>query len=194
MPLFQTTIFDVIGKTHTFAQNFYMDELNEELRNQAKHLGLCNDWQRLWRKDWSKEKMVEMMYRGLDFCLKYHYPANDFLVKHFELDFLRKSNVFVDDTYSVCNPKQSLVLGNSKIIFRYSAWGFGNVYVRDNSSAKIFTRNKSFVIVHLFDNAHVEAEQKDKSKFVIIKHSTDVTIVADTNIKIREDYDYLKNE
>ena len=138
--------------------------------------------------------MVEMMYRGLDFCLKYHYPANDFLVKHFELDFLRKSNVFVDDTYSVCNPKQSLVLGNSKITFRYNAWGNGSIYLRDNSSAKIISKNKSFVIVHLFEKSYVEAEQNDKSTIVIIKHSHDVTIVADANIKIREDYDYLKND
>ena len=169
-----------------------MNELNKDLRNQAIALGLCNDWQELWKKDWSKEKMVERMYKGLDFCLKYHYPSNDYILKHFDLDFLRKSNVYVNDKYSVCNPKQSLVLGSSEITFRYNAWGNGYIHVRDNSYAKIFAKNKSFVMVHLYEKAYVEAVQTDKATIVLIKHSPDVTIVADTNIKVKEEYDYLK--
>ena len=144
-----------------------MNELNKDLRNQAIALGLCNDWQKLWNNDWSKEKMVERMYKGLDFCLKYHYPSNDYILKHFDLDFRRKSNVYVNDKYSVCNPKQSLVLGSSEITFR-------------------------FVIVHLYEKAYVTAEQTDKATIVLIKHSPDVTIVAETNIKVKEEYDYLK--
>lgn len=169
-----------------------MNELNKDLRNQAVALGLCNEWQNSWNKDWSKEKMVERMYKGLDFCLKYHYPANDYILKHFDLEFRRQSNVYVNDKYSVCNPKRGLVLGNSVITFRYNAWGNGSIHVRDNSTAKIFARNKSFVIVHLYENAYVTAEQTDKATIVLIKHSPNVTIVADKNIKVKEEYDYLK--
>ena len=169
-----------------------MNELNKDLRNQAVALGLCKDWQELWRKDWTKEKMVERMYKGLDFCLKYHYPSNDYILKHFDLDFRRQSNVFVNEKYSVCNPKQSLVLGTSEINFRYNAWGNGSIHVRDNASAKIYARNRSFVIVHLYENAYVTAEQTDKATIVLIKHSPNVTIVADKNIKVKEEYDYLK--
>ena len=169
-----------------------MNELNKELKNQAIALGLCNEWQDSWGKDWSKEKMVERMYKGLDFCLKYHWPSNDFITKHFDLDFLRRSNVFINDKYSVCNPKQSLVLGSSEITFRYNAWNNGAIHVRDNSSAKIFARNKSFVMIHLYEKAYIEAEQHDKAIIVIIKHSPNVTVVADKNIKVKEEYDYLK--
>lgn len=169
-----------------------MNDLNKELKNQAIALGLCQHWQDSWKKDWSREKMVERMYKGLDFCLKYHYPSNDFILKHFDLDFRRQSNVFVNDRFSVCNPKQSLVLGTSEITFRYNGWGNGSINVRDNSRAKIFAKNKSFVIVHLFDNAYVEAEQVDKATIVLIKHSEKVTVIADSKIKVKEEYDYLK--
>jgi len=169
-----------------------MNELNKDLRNQAIALGLCQEWQNSWSKDWSKEKMVERFYKGLDFCLKHHYPSNDYILKHFDLEFRRQSNVFVNDRYSVCNPKQSLVLGDSDITFRYNAWGNGSIHVRDNSSAKIYARNKSFVIVHLYENACVTAEQTDKATIVLIKHSHNVTINADAKIKVREEYDYLK--
>ena len=169
-----------------------MNELNNELRNQAIALGLCQEWQNAWKKDWSKEKMVEKMYKGIDFCLKYHYPSNDFILNHFDQDFRRQSNVYVNDRYSVCNPKQSLVLGNSDITFRYNAWGNGVIHVRDNATAKIYARNKSFVIVHIYDDACIKAEQTDKATIVLIKHSPKVTIEAGGNIKIREEYNYLK--
>lgn len=165
--------------------------MNKELRSQAISLGLCNEWQKMWENDWSKEKMIERMYKGLDFCLEHHWPSNEFITNNFDTDFLRQNNIFVNDKYSVINPKQSLILGNSDVTFRYNAWGNGSVHVRDNSSLKIFAKNRSFVLVHLYDNAYIEAKQSDKAKIVLIKHSDKVTIIAEKDIKIREDYDYL---
>ena len=169
-----------------------MDELNKELREQAIHLGLCGDWQKSWRKDWSREKMVERMYKGLDFCLKHHYPSNEYILKHFDLAFRRRHNVFVDDKYSVNNPKESLILGTSDMIVRYNTWNHGIIHVRDNSKTKLIARNFSFVIVHLYERATVDVEQLDKARVVLVKHSHDVTITASEKIKIREEYDYLQ--
>lgn len=169
-----------------------MNALNKDLKDQAVALGLCGDWQKLWRKDWSREKMVERMYKGLDFCIIHHYPSNDFILKHFDLDFLRKCNVFVNDKYSVVNPKESLVLGTSDVTFRYNGHSYGNIHIRDNSSAKVIARNLSFVIVHLYENASVTAEQYDNAKVVFVKHSTNVHIATPSNIKVREEYNYLK--
>jgi hypothetical protein len=168
-----------------------MNELNKELKSQARHLGLCDDWTNLWNKDWSNEKMVERMYKGLDFCLKHHWPSNDFILKHFDQEFRRKSNVFVNDKYSVNNPKESLILGSSEINVRYNAANHGIIHIRDNSSVKLVAKNRSFVIAHLYEKATIEAEQYDNAKIVIIKHSDTVTIIAETVVKIREEYDYL---
>lgn len=169
-----------------------MNELNKELKDQAVALGLCNDWQKLWNKDWSQEKMVERMYKGLDFCLLHHYPSNDFILKHFKKDFLRRSNIFVNDRYSVVNSKESLVLGTSYITFRYNGHCYGNIHIRDNSAVKVIAHNVSFVIVHLYENANVCAEQYDNARVILVKHSTNVQIFADHHIKVREEYDYLK--
>jgi len=169
-----------------------MNELNKDLRNQAIHLGLCNEWQKLWQKGWSKEKMVEMMFRGLDFCLKFHFPANEYILKHFDKDFLRNAGIFVNDKYSVLNPKQILILGTSDITIRYNTWNHGNIHIRDNSSLKLTARNRSFVIVHLYENASLTAEQFDKAQIVVIKHSIKANVIADKNVKVREELDYLK--
>lgn len=169
-----------------------MNELNKELKSQAVTLGLCKEWQKLWSKDWSREKMVERMYKGLDFCLQYHYPSNDFILKHFEKDFRRQSNVFVNDKYSVVNLKESLVLGTSDVTFRYNGHSYGYIHIRDNSEAKVIAHNISFVIVHLYENAKVCVEQYDNARVVLVKHSTNVQIFAADNIKVREEYGYLK--
>ncbi len=47
-------------------------------------------------------------------------------------------------------------------------------------------------MIHLYEKAYIEAEQTDKATIVIIKHSPDVIIIADKNIKVKEEYDYLK--
>jgi len=169
-----------------------MNDLNKELREQAVHLGLCTDWQKLWNKNWTQEKMVERMYKGLDFCLKHHYPSNDFIIRHFSTDFRRRNNVFVNDRYSVVNPKESLVLGTSDVTVRYNGHAYGNIHVRDNAHVKVMARNRSFVLVHLYENACVNAEQYDNAKIILIKHAANAHILAPANIKVREEYDYLK--
>lgn len=169
-----------------------MDELNRELRSQAVHLGLCNDWQGLWSKGWSKEKMAEMMYRGLDFCLKHHWPSNDFLIKHFDLTFRRGHGIYVNDKCSVNNLKESLILGASEITMRYNGRNHGNLHLRDVAKLRLYAKNVSFVIVHLYEKAIVEAVQSEGAKVVLVKHSKDVTINIEGNVKIREEYDYLE--
>lgn len=169
-----------------------MNELNTSLKDQAILLGLCKDWQKQWNKDWSQKKLVQRMYKGLDFCLKYHWPSNEFIAKNFDKDFLRDNNVFVNDKYSVVNPEESLVLGTSEVTFRFNSDGHGYLHIRDNSSARITAKNRSFVIVHLYENAYVSVEQFDIAKIVLVKHSDKVTIVADKSVKVREEYNYLK--
>ena len=169
-----------------------MNELNKELKQQASTLGLCSDWQKMWNNSWSKEKLIERMFKGIDFVLKHHWPANEFISKKFDRDILRKNGVFVDDTYSVTNTRNGLVLGKSNVIFRYNGSTYGNIHVRDNSQAKIIGKGRCFVLVHIYESAYVTAEQEDRAKIVLIKHSEKVTIVADKNVKIREEFDYLK--
>ncbi len=168
-------------------------ELSKTLRESARQKGLCDEWYDDWSDDTNAETLVEKMYKGLDFVLKHHWPSNDFIKEHFDLAFRRKSKVFVDDKFSIVNPEQSLILGKSDITIRINAAHHGNIHVRDNSSVKLTAKNKCFVIVHLYDNAHVDASQFDSARIVLILHSTDATFIAGKNVTIKEEYNYLKN-
>lgn len=167
-------------------------ELSKTLRESARQKGLCDEWYNDWEDDTNAETLVEKMYKGLDFVLKHHWPSNDFIKENFNLGFLRNNKVFVDDKYSVMDPEQSLILGKSEITIRYNAAHHGIIHVRDNSSVKLTAKNRCFVIVHLYDKAHIDASQFDSARIVLIKHSDDVTFIAGKNVTIKEEYDYLK--
>lgn len=142
--------------------------------------------------DYSPEQLVERMFKGIDFCLKHHWPSNEFIKKNFNRDFLRGQGVFVDDEYSICNIEDSLVLGGSKIRYRYSGKYYGNIRVRDLSFAHITARGDGLVIVHLFERACVTVERSEKAKVSVIKHSKDVLVNASEGVRILEEYDYLE--
>lgn len=167
-------------------------ELNTQLRNKAINCGLCNQWQKEWKNDWDFEKMANQFYLGLDFYLKTRFMSKEFIKQSFDLDYRRKNGVLVDDKYSLINPKNSILIGDSDGTIRVNGTSSSNIYVTDNSKLKIIGRNRSFVIVHALDNAQIYAEQYDKARLVVIKHSHDAKISTFGNVTLREEYDYLK--
>lgn len=151
-------------------------KVNEELRGKAIELGLCNEWQRMWEKDWDQQKMIDRYKKGIDFCMENHYPDTEFMKANFGKEKLRLNNILVDDQYSLLNPKSAVVIGNSKTNIRFNAWSSGEICVGGTSSITITAKNSSFVMVHLYDNAALTAYAYDKARIIVIKHSQKVII------------------
>ena len=169
-----------------------LNTLNKSLRKDAIDFGLCQQWQGDWQGDWDKEKMVEKFFQGMDFCLKHRYPTNQFIVDNFDLDFRRKSNVLVDDKWSLLNPPHALILGKSESTIRMNAHNATTIYMRDESYVKLLASGLSFVIVHLLDSAHITVETKDKAHVVVIAHSKDAALITDCeDVAYKEEYDWL---
>lgn len=169
-----------------------MNKLNEELREKAIRLGLCRQWQRDWREDWSKKVMVDKFFEGIDFCIENNYPSNDFIKTNFELDFLRKEGVYVDDKYSNMNLANAAVFGLSDVTLRYSAMRSGRIWVKDNAKLRIVSHNFAFVMVHIFDDAKIVVERFDKSNVVLVVHSSTAHLEYNKGVVIKEELDYLR--
>ena len=167
-------------------------ELNKELRTQAINNGLCAMWQKEWKKDWDLDKMISQFYRGIDFFLDKRFVSNNFIKENFDRDFLRKNGILVDDTYSLLNPRNAILIGESQSTIRFNNYMVTTIYVIDNSKAKILAKGHSSVIVHLLGNPQVEVEQKEHGNVLIINHSKESVIISDDGIKIKEEFDYLK--
>ena len=170
-----------------------MDKLNKTLRDDAIGFGLCQQWQGDWKSDWDKEKMVAKFFQGMDFCLKHRFPTNQFIIDNFDLDFRRKSNVLVDDKYSLLNPIHALILGSSESTIRMNARHGSTIYMRDNSHVKLLASGNSFVVVHLLDNAQIEVETQDKAHVAVITHSKNAILITNCkDVVLREEYNWLK--
>lgn len=172
----------------------FMDitQINKVLRDTAIKDGLCDKWQKDWRRDWPAQKLLEKYKEGIDFCLANNYPSADFIEKNFSLEDRHKVGVFVNEKYSILNREGcSVIRGTSIITARFNATSNGELYVTDNATLKVFAHGHSFVIVQALGNATVEAIQHDSAKLIIIKHSP-CTIKTSGNVKIDEELNYLK--
>ena len=162
-----------------------IEETNRLLLEQARALGICDKFLEEWTSVKTVNELADMMYRGLDFCLEHHWPSNEFLVRHFSIEYRRSAHIFVDDEYSVVNPRESIALGTSSVTYRYNGWSIGIIHIRDNSTARIIAKGKSHVIVHLHESANASVECEALAEVVIITHSKNVTFSGNpTRVKM----------
>lgn len=162
-------------------------ELSITLREEARFLGLCDEWYGKWVDDCSKDELINKMYAGIDFVIEHHWPSNDVIKARFDINTLRRRNVFVDDKRSFVNARESLILGKSDITARYNAWQHGVIYVRDDSTLNLTAKNYSFVLVHVYERAVVNAVQEGKARIAIVKHSSDTTITTSGDVRLRDE-------
>jgi hypothetical protein len=184
-----------LKKNHIFARKDRQmgeNELSMVLKKQAVELGLCEDWQREWKRDTSKQELIDKYFNGLDFPMRHHWPSNNYIKDNFGQELLRRNNILVDDKYSLLNPQEAVILGNAEAAVRVNGHNHSVIYIRDNSAVKLYVKNTAFVIVHLFETAHVEAQIFDSPNVLILKHSKDVNVTTVGKVKIKEDFDYLK--
>lgn len=171
-----------------------MESINHKLREKAVSLGLCKEWQGMWNQDFDNDELADMMYRGIDFCIMNRYPSKEFLTDNFSLEFLRDKKIFVNDRRSTNNPENSIAIGKSEVKYRFNGSNSGNIYALDGSNIKVISKNRSFAIVHAFDNSHISAEQYDAAKLIVLRHSPNVSVATVGNVTVKDEFDYLKNK
>ena len=165
--------------------------LNKHLRQMAVGCGLCKQWQKDWEDDWDLSKMVDKFYEGIDFYLKTRFIPNLYLKENFPVEFLRKNAILVDDKYSIMNPEQAILIGESESTIRMNGREVSTVYVTDHSRLKVLAKDKSFIIVHALDSAEIEGETEGLGDIVIIRHSKNVKIKNNGGVRIKDELNFL---
>lgn len=167
-------------------------ELNKELKEKAIACGLCQQWQNEWQCDWSMEKMISQFYRGLDFFLKKRFVSNSFIKKNVPIEFRRSNGILVDDKYSLVNPENAILLGKSESTIRINGSKASHVYVTDKGKLTVIAKNRAFVLVHLLDDASVDAQAFDSARLVVIQHSNGVSIKTNDLAIVKREFGFLK--
>lgn len=165
-------------------------KLSKELAKQAKAKGICSPWHAELLTLESKEEMVAMYIKGIDFCLANDYPKNDFIRKHFK-GVMEKQGVFLDDDISIDvmdKNTKCVCLGTTKAVVNIYEYGVCEVFAKHNSCLAVNAEGNAFVVIDIFDDAVVHICANDKAKVCVNRYGGIVKYEAngDAIVKIRE--------
>lgn len=163
-----------------------MNELNKTLRDSAIALGLCKQWQADWNQDWDVDKMADKFWQGINFCVKNHYPDKDFIVNTFDKNTLRGKCIIADDKYSLLNPSQALIIGNSQSTIRYNALASGRIHIQHDSAVTLTAKGRSRVIAHVWDRAHLNVQRQDVARVLVVLHSPYASVTHNGDIEVKQ--------
>lgn len=163
--------------------------LSKTLAKEAKRKGICREWHTALKSLTDRKAMVEMYLRGIDFCLKNDYPANDFIKTHFG-DIAPQLGVFVDCEISVENSPKYVCLGTTFGIIKTNAFSVAEIFAKHQSELNVLATDNAFVMIDIFDDAVVNIHAHDRAKVCVNKYGDGgrVNIVeesAEAQVKIR---------
>lgn len=165
------------------------NNLSKTLAKEAKKKGICKEWHTALKSLTDRKAMVEMYLRGIDFCLRNDYPANDFIKAHFG-DIAPRMGVFVDSEISVENNPKCVCLGQT--FGKVSTTGFNvcEIFAKHEAEINVVATDNAFVMVDVFDHSVVNIHAHDRAKVCVNQYGngSHINIIvkdAEAQVKIR---------
>lgn len=144
-------------------------ELQEQLKQQAIALGLCEQWQQEWGTP-DTAALCDKYIRGLDFCIKHDYPTVEFMQQHFK-GKVEQYGIYINDKTAVAHNQRNVVLnGDSDITVEVDSGHQSDITVRHNSTVRLIVGNKAFVYVSLHDNSRLIVLRKGTDTRIAVSH------------------------
>lgn len=159
--------------------------VSRELREQARALGLCDEWYGAWRDDCTYDELIDKMITGYDFCVDNDWPDPKYVRENFPLDCLRANGVFCNDSFSMSDMRNVVVFGRSNVKLYYSDYSFGDVRVRHTSHVSVSVDAIAIVHIHVYDNASVVVDAEEGAKVTVFLHSDSVRYTVSGDVKVR---------
>ncbi len=149
-----------------------LKEINETLFAQAKELRMCDTVHKEWYgKTWRYDKLADVMYRNLDFCIEHRWPARQTLKTLIPIDARHRNGIVIDEQWSLLNTAFALVMGTSQAKARYNAFSVGQLHIFDDAQCYVSAKGHASVTVHVYDRATANVTAEDKAHVLIVRHS-----------------------
>lgn len=163
-----------------------MNELNKQLKASAVGYGLCAQWQGDWNCDKSKQELIDMYKRGLDFAIEHDYPSLEFIKDNFNDEILNSNLIFIDSEIDIDGKSGIYIInGSCSGIINLHTFNTATIYVRHNSNITIAANGVSKVFVKLYDNAVVNIIQEQASRVYVYKRSENCKLFTNGDVLIR---------
>lgn len=144
-------------------------KLAKELAREARRRGICKEWYIMLKSLTSKQDMLDMYIRGIDFCLQHDYPGNSYIRANFK-GKMENHGIFLDDNFSIINSRTCVALGSCRGEVRHSGYSVGQVFIRHTSSLELIATDDSFVMVDIFDGATLSITASGRAKVCVNRY------------------------
>lgn len=148
-----------------------MKNLNSTLRAMAINLGMCNEWRKMWNRDFDSAELISLYKRGIDFAIEHDFPSPDFIVRNFSKRDREENGIFIctniDTDEQPLSGGTYVILGNCTGTMRFKRWTAARVYVRHESDVRIEAEENSRIFIHVLDDAKVQTSGDGTFKLYI---------------------------
>ena len=131
-------------------------DINTILRTKAIKAGLCEDWQNnKWNKVLTKDELLELYIKGIDFSLKQEWFDYDFIKVAFNKEDLHRHNIYLDENVAIEDAQ------NGYYVFLGRCTG--TLWVNGLKAVTVYVRHDSVINVEAYDGARVQVRYYDNS-------------------------------
>lgn len=143
-------------------------KLKQALAAEAKAAGICEQWYYYILRATSKESLLALFNKGLDFCINNRFPSAELRA---EFGGVRQHfGVYDGEEFTANNLRRVVAYGTATGRIKIANFGVSLIWARDNSTLRVEARNNAFVCVNVADNAKVEIEASDAARVSIVLH------------------------
>ena len=147
---------------YKFAKNYnsyHIMSIQEQLKNEAISLGLCQEWQNKWG-DPDVDTLCDKFIRGLDFCIKHDFPKVEYIIANFSEQDLSRNGIYVEGKHEAKAQKHIVVMGDADVDIYVPEYSICDIYARHDSKVRLHLDDRSWGYITVLDNATVEVVRK----------------------------------
>lgn len=114
-------------------------ELNKRLREMAREIGMCHEFDSTWGDDDDMDKLFERFKDGIDFCIEHDFPPLDFITRNVSKEVLHKHKVYVNEDVDISTSESDIYvfMGRCKGRLEFKGFAVATVYLLHDSNIKI---------------------------------------------------------
>lgn len=140
------------------------------MKSEAIGLGLCPKWQRNWAADSSAQELIDKYKKGIDFCIQNDFPSNEFIIRNFSRELLEENLIFVDEYLDVQNAADGIYILNGSCggQISFGEWSTATLFMRHDSSVKVYAAPFSKLFIRLYDGAEVDVDASEDASVRVL--------------------------
>lgn len=157
--------------------------LKERLAAEAKAAGICDEWYHYIRRATSKESLIALFNKGLDFCINNRFPSAELRA---EFDGVRQHfGVYDSEEFTAKSRRRVITYGTAAGVIKLANFDVSLIWARDSSKIKVEAKNNAFACINIADGAEVEIEASDAARVNIVLHGGTYKSHASGTAKIK---------